>query len=139
MSKEGVPAETIIERMRDSDTVYRFTAAQLANLREQGVSDQVIDYMQQTYLDAVSQDQSLEDWDYWTVGADGFFVFDRDGHRGFRDGREGHEGRQGHDGHEGERGREGGESQGGGGFAGHGGGGHGGGGLGGGGGGHGGR
>jgi len=27
------------------------------------VADQVIDYMQQTYLYAVGQDQSLEDWD----------------------------------------------------------------------------
>jgi hypothetical protein len=73
MSKEGVPADTIIERMRDSETLYRLTAAQLAELHEQGISDQVIDYMQQTYLDAVRLDQSLADWDYWTAGADGFW------------------------------------------------------------------
>ena len=73
MSKEGVPADTLIERMRDSETVYRLTAAQLAELHEQGISDQVIDYMQQTYVDAVRQDQSLADWDYWTAGADGFW------------------------------------------------------------------
>ena len=77
MSKEGVPADTIIETMRDSDTVYRLTAAQLAELHEQGISDQVIDYMQQTYLDTVRQDQSLADWDYWTVGAT---VFGTAGH-----------------------------------------------------------
>lgn len=132
MSKEGVPADTIIESMRDSETVYRLTAAQLAELHEQGISDQVIDYMQQTYLDAVRQDQSLADWDYWTVGADGFWYGGPYygwwvvGHRarGWRDGREWH------DGHEGERGREGGGWHGGdvgqGGDGGHGGGGFGG-------------
>ena len=29
MSKEGMPAEAIVEKMRDSETVYRLTAAQL--------------------------------------------------------------------------------------------------------------
>src|SRR5882724_1299676 len=88
MSKEGVPTDTLIERMRDSETVYRLTAAQLAELHEQGISDQVIDYMQQTYVDAVRQDQSLADWDYWTAGADGFWYggpFLHGGERG-RDG-----------------------------------------------------
>jgi uncharacterized membrane protein YgcG len=73
MSKQGVPAETILDKMRESQTVYRLTAAQLAQLRDQGVANQVIDYMQQTYLSAVRYDQSLEDWDYWSLGADGFW------------------------------------------------------------------
>ena len=73
MSKEGIPAETIIEKMRDSETVYRLTGSELAKLHDQGVSDQVIDYMQQTYLRAVRRDQRLEDWDYWTLGPDGFW------------------------------------------------------------------
>jgi hypothetical protein len=135
MSKEDVPADTIIERMRDSDTVYRLTAAQLAELHEQGISDQVIDYMQQTYLDAVRQDQSLADWDYWTVGADGFWYggpyygWPLDGWvvghrgRGWRDGRGWHDGDEGERGREGgDAGRDGGGRQGEGGFGGHGGG-----------------
>lgn len=73
LSKQGVPAETILDKMRESQTVYRLTPSQLAQLRDQGVADQVIDYMQQTYLYAVRNDQSLEDWDYWTLGADGFW------------------------------------------------------------------
>ena len=48
MSKEGVPADEIIEKMRESGTVYILQASQLAQLKEQGVPDAVIDYMQQT-------------------------------------------------------------------------------------------
>jgi hypothetical protein len=73
MSKEGVPADEIIEKMRESGTVYRLQASQLAQLKEQGVPDAVIDYMQQTYIDAVRRDQSLEDWDNWTLADDGFW------------------------------------------------------------------
>ena len=73
MSKEGVPADEIIEQMRESGTVYRLQASQLAQLKEQGVPDAVIDYMQQTYIDAVRRDQSLEDWDNWTLADDCFW------------------------------------------------------------------
>jgi hypothetical protein len=73
MSKQGVPADTILDNMRESQTVYRPTASQLAQLRDQGVANQVIDYMQQTYLNAVRYDQSLENWDYWSLGTDGFW------------------------------------------------------------------
>ena len=66
MSQQKVPASEIIDRMGGSGTVYRLSAAQLANLRDEGVSDPVINYMQQTYLDAVQRQQRLEDRDYWT-------------------------------------------------------------------------
>jgi len=65
MSTSGVPAEKIIEKMRKSRTVYRLKASELAELRDKGVSDKVIDYMQQTYLTAVQRDQQLEDMNYW--------------------------------------------------------------------------
>ena len=73
MSKAGVPADTILDKMSESQTVYRLTASQLAQLRDQGVANQVIDYMQQTYLNAVRYDQSLKTWDYWSLGTDGFW------------------------------------------------------------------
>ena len=38
MSKENVPAETIVNKMRDSRAVYRLNAAQLAQLHDQGVA-----------------------------------------------------------------------------------------------------
>ncbi len=73
MSREGVSPDVIIAKMQESGTVYRLKADQLAQLKEEGVSDAVIDYMQQTYLNAVRSDQSLEDWDNWTLAGDGFW------------------------------------------------------------------
>ena len=66
MSQDKVPAYEIIERMGKSGTTYRLSAAQLANLRQQGVPDPVINYMQRTYLEAVRREQRLDDWTYWT-------------------------------------------------------------------------
>jgi hypothetical protein len=63
MNKDGVPADSIIKTMRDSDTVYRLTAAQLAELHDMGLPDPVLNYMQQTYIDAERRQQSAEDWD----------------------------------------------------------------------------
>ena len=63
MNKDGMPADTIIKKMRDSDAVYRLTAAQLAELHDMGVADPVLNYMQQTYIDAERRQQSAEDWE----------------------------------------------------------------------------
>jgi hypothetical protein len=68
MSKEGVPAEAIVKKMRDSETVYRLTAAQLAQLHDVGVADPVLDYMQRTYIEEERREQSRQDrgdWDMW--------------------------------------------------------------------------
>ena len=73
LSREGVPAETIVKKMRDSGTVYRLSAAQLAQLHDQGVQDQVINYMQQTYLDAVRREQDLAHWNEWEMWEDHFW------------------------------------------------------------------
>jgi hypothetical protein len=73
MSKENVPPETVVHKMRESRTVYRLNAAQLAQLHDQGVQDQVINYMQQTYLDAVRREQDLANWNDWEVWGDHFW------------------------------------------------------------------
>ncbi len=68
MSKENLPAEIIVSKMRDSATVYRLNAAQLAQLHDQGVADPVINYMQETYLGAVRREQdeaNLSTWEMW--------------------------------------------------------------------------
>ena len=65
MSKTGVPPEDIVQKMRDSGTVYRLGASQLAQLQEQGVPDVVLNYMQQTYLDAAREDQRRADYADW--------------------------------------------------------------------------
>lgn len=72
-SKEGVPDDEIIREISDSGTVYRMSASELANLRDKGVSNAVINYMQQTYLEAIRRDQSVADLGLWTYGPDGYY------------------------------------------------------------------
>lgn len=67
MSKNKVPSNDIIKKITESGTVYRLTASQLADLRQSGVADPIINYMQQTYLEAVRKDQSREDQRHYTA------------------------------------------------------------------------
>lgn len=73
MSKAGVPAEEIVDEIQRSGTVYRLNASELANLRQQGVSDEVINEMQGTYLRSVAEGQAAEDWGMYSLGLDGFW------------------------------------------------------------------
>jgi hypothetical protein len=73
MSHEGLPPREIIKLMQDSGTAYRLSASQLADLKQKGVSDAVINYMQQTYLNAVRKNQVRRDLAYWYLGPDGYY------------------------------------------------------------------
>lgn len=73
MSRAGVPSSEIIGEMERSGTVYRLSASQLADLRQQGVADDTIDYMQQSYLEAVAADAAFADDGPWTMENDGFW------------------------------------------------------------------
>src|SRR5262245_36955948 len=73
MSKQGVPSDKIVSKMRDSATVYRLSAAQLAELHDEGIADQVLDYMQQTYIEAERNQQGREDWREWDGWESGFW------------------------------------------------------------------
>jgi hypothetical protein len=68
MSKDNVPPETIVNKMRDSQSVYPLTAAQLAELHDMGVADQVLNYMQQTYIEAQRRQKNLDDWGGGYIG-----------------------------------------------------------------------
>ena len=70
MNKAGLSAENIIGKIKASGTIYRLKASQLSDLEKQGVPPAVIDYMQQTYLDAVKRDAAYENWNYWTMHDD---------------------------------------------------------------------
>ncbi len=72
MSGAGVPIFDIIGKIRESGTVYRMKASELAKLRQQGVGDDAIDYMQETYLHAIERDTQLRDANYWTRWDDGY-------------------------------------------------------------------
>lgn len=73
LSQAGTPSEEIIRRMRHADMVYRLKASQFARLHQQGVADNVLDYMQTTYLNAVRRDQYMENWNRGWAGPDGYF------------------------------------------------------------------
>jgi len=47
--------------------------AQLARLHDQVVADAVINYMQQTYLEAVRREQNLADWNTREMWGDHFW------------------------------------------------------------------
>lgn len=72
MSKNKVPPDQIISAIRKSQTVYNLKADQLAKLSDEGVSDLVINYMEKTHMDAIAQNQRLEDSYYWWPGWDGY-------------------------------------------------------------------
>ena len=57
-SKAGVPSATIIQRMRESYAVYPLSAADFARLHDQGVADEVLNYMQAVYLEEVRRDEA---------------------------------------------------------------------------------
>ncbi len=59
LSKERVPADEIIRRMDASGAIYRLPASQLAELHSQGVADAVIDYMNQTNIEAARRDEAF--------------------------------------------------------------------------------
>jgi len=75
MSDEGMSDNAICGKIEESGTIYRMKGSQLADLSERGVSDGVIDCMEQTYIEAVRQDQALEDWDNWSMGDDGWWYW----------------------------------------------------------------
>ena len=68
MAREGQPADAIIQRIEQSRAVYQLSATQLAQLREQGVPDKVIDYMQQTLIDAIRYSE-------WMRARDAYFFY----------------------------------------------------------------
>jgi hypothetical protein len=72
MSKDGASSKDIIKEIRKSHTVYWLKADQLAKLRDDGVQDSVINYMEKTHIDAVSRNQRLADSYYWWPGSDGY-------------------------------------------------------------------
>jgi hypothetical protein len=65
LCKEGVPSSDIIDQMKQSGAVYRLNASRLARLKEEGVPDAIINYMQQTYLGEARREQREEDRRLW--------------------------------------------------------------------------
>ena len=75
LSMQGESDQEICDKIEESSSIYRLKGSQIAKLSEIGVSNQVIDCMQQTYIDAVRQDQQMDDWNNWTMDDDGYWYW----------------------------------------------------------------
>jgi hypothetical protein len=65
LAKSGATDAQILERIRQSRTAYRLTASEIIALHNAGVSFTVIDYMLQTYIERVREDQRYLDERWW--------------------------------------------------------------------------
>jgi hypothetical protein len=69
MSKDGMSSKDIIAEIQQSRSVYGLKADQLAKLHDEGVQDSVLNYMEESHLNAVRR-YSMADsyygygWDY---------------------------------------------------------------------------
>jgi hypothetical protein len=68
MSKNGVSSKDIIKDLKRSHSVYFLQADQLAKLRNEGVQDSVLNYMEKTHIQAVRRNQQAEDYYYGGPG-----------------------------------------------------------------------
>jgi hypothetical protein len=64
MVKAGVTDEEIMRRIDDTRTVFRLSSDDVVRLRNDGVSDRVVNYMLDTYVRAVAAEQRRQDASY---------------------------------------------------------------------------
>jgi len=65
MARAGKTDEEIIEEIKTRNTYYRLAVKDIIHLHEQGVSNAVIDYMIETHLQAVRDEQQRYDNRYY--------------------------------------------------------------------------
>ena len=74
MSKDGVTSKEIIQKIKKSHTTYTLKAGELSKLQKLGVSDSVINYMEQTHFNAIRQDaRDKNSYNYWGPGWGGYY------------------------------------------------------------------
>ena len=73
MTKAGATDQEIINEIQQSKTVYKLDGNAYARLRQIGVSNNVINYMQETYTDEIQNRQDRdEDWEIWNIEDAGY-------------------------------------------------------------------
>lgn len=66
LSREGIPAQTLVEQLQKSRAVWPLTASQILSLRDEGVDVSVLDYLQGTYVEAIRNEERLRhDGSFW--------------------------------------------------------------------------
>jgi hypothetical protein len=73
MTKAGASDQEIINEIQQSKTVYKLDGNAYARLRQIGVSDNVINYMQETYTNKMQNSEDRdEDWEIWNIDDAGY-------------------------------------------------------------------
>jgi hypothetical protein len=76
MSQDGVPAETIVAQLRETRAVYPLSGSRLAQLRAEGVEDEVLDYLQQAYVNSIRWQERMYYRDpFWSYGCIGCYPY----------------------------------------------------------------
>lgn len=76
MAHAGKPAEEIVRELQETRAVYPLTASQIVKLHEQGVSNAVLDYMQNAYAESIRRDARMQyEGAYWWY--DCFYCYGR--------------------------------------------------------------
>lgn len=71
LAKSGKDAQTLIQEIQNSRTIYDVTASQYAKLSRDGVPDAVIDFMQQGQLkmaERMGRREAMQDAWFWSRG-----------------------------------------------------------------------
>lgn len=68
LSKEGKSSDDIINRLLASRTVFALSGSGYAKLREQGVDDAVLDFIQRSYVARVEMDSRLRYQGWYSPG-----------------------------------------------------------------------
>lgn len=68
MSKDGLSSKDIIQKIKKSRTEFTLKADELAKLQKLGVSDSVINYMEETHFNSIRRDAQNQNSYYWGQG-----------------------------------------------------------------------
>ncbi len=68
LSKEGKSPTAIVETLREGGATYSYAASELVDLSKQGVSVEVLDYLQETHLRQVRRQERLRTQDVLQSG-----------------------------------------------------------------------
>ncbi len=68
MTKADLSDDQIIQRINDTRTVFRLQTNEVVMLREEGVSDRVVNYMLDTYSRAVVAEERRNQYHYYEFG-----------------------------------------------------------------------
>lgn len=72
MSKDGAYSKDIIRQIKRSHSVYKLPASELAKLRDEGVQDSVINYMERTNMESILRNERYQNYWYGYPGMYGY-------------------------------------------------------------------